>query len=101
MVISGESSIVKGSKIGLNKRNQQDYSEVSFDDLQDRYEPFRIDNPIEQKDKMLQDSYINNPLLLERLKKMEKIKNSLGALEKKDILKANHNYLINEKDSKN
>ena len=41
-------------------------------DLQDRYEPFRIDNLMEQKDKMLQDNYIKNPLLLEKLKKMEK-----------------------------
>ena len=88
-LISGKSSVDKGSTIRLNKKNQQEYSEISFDDLQDRYEPFKIDNLIEQKDKMLQDNYIKNPLLLEKLKKMEKIKNSLRPLGEKDMLKYN------------
>ena len=87
-LISGESSI-KGSTIKLNERNQQDYTEISFDDLQDRYEPFKIDNLID-RDNMLKDNYIKNPLYQERLKKMKKIKKSLRPLGQKDLLKYNN-----------
>ena len=86
-LISGESSI-KGSTIKLNERNQQDYSEISFDDLQDRYEPFKIDNLID-RDNMLKDNYIKNPLYQERIKKMKKIKKSLKPLGQNDLLKYN------------
>ena len=38
-LISGnESSIVKGSTMRLNDKNQQDYTDISFDDLQEGYE---------------------------------------------------------------
>ena len=87
-LISRESSI-KGSTIRINERNQQDYTEISFDDLQDRYEPFKIDNLIDRNN-MLKDNYIKNPLYQERLKKMKKIKKSLRPLGQKDLLKYNN-----------
>jgi hypothetical protein len=74
-LISGnESSIIKGSTI----KNQQDFTDISFDDIQEGYNPFQIDNLVlEQKGIMLKDNYLKNPLLEEKLKKMKTIKKSL------------------------
>ena len=84
-LISGnESSIIKGSTI----KNQQDFTDISFDDIQEGYNPFQIDNLVlEQKGIMLKDNYLKNPLLEEKLKKMKKIKKSLRPLGQKDRLK--------------
>jgi hypothetical protein len=86
-LISGSSSMIKGSTIKLNDKNQPEYTDISFDDLQEGYEPFRIDNLIETKDRMLQDNYLKDPIIQERLKKMKKIKKSLRPLNEKDRFK--------------
>ena len=86
-LISGNSSLIKGSNIQLNDKNRIEYTDISFDDLHEGYEPFRIDNLIEQKDKMLQDNYLRDPIIQERLKKMKKIKKSLRPLNPKDKFK--------------
>ena len=49
-LISGnESSIIKGSTIKFEK-NPQEFTDISFEDIQEGYEPFHVDNLlIEQK----------------------------------------------------
>ena len=82
-LISGnESSIVKESTIKLNEKNQPDYTDMSFDDIQHGYEFFKIDNLFDKKDKMLQDNYLKDPILEERLQKMKKIKKHLRPFKK-------------------
>ena len=87
-LISGnDSSIIKESTIKFNDKNQNDFTDISFDDLQNGYEFFKIDNLFSQKDIMLRDNYLKNPLLLERLKKMKKIKKALRPLNQKELIK--------------
>ena len=90
-LISGnESTIVKGSIIKLNEKNQQDFTDISFDDLQEKYEHLKIDNLLlNQKGMMLRDNYLKDPIIEERRKKMKKIKKSLRPLNQKDKLKYN------------
>ena len=55
---------------------------MSFDDIQHGYEFFKIDNLFEKKDNMLQDNYLKDPILEERLQKMKKIKKHLRPFKK-------------------
>ena len=89
-LISGiESSIIKGSVGKLNEKNPQENSEISFEDLKERFEPFKIDTLLEQKDKMQNNNYLQSPLIKERIKKMKKIKKALKPLNEKDMFKYN------------
>ena len=82
-LISGnESSIVKESTIKFNEKNPPDYTDMSFDDIQHGYEFFKIDNLFDKKDKMLQDNYLKNPILEERIQMMRKIKKHLKPIKK-------------------
>ena len=88
-LISGnDSTIVKGSTIKLNDKNQQDFTDISFDDLQEGYEKLKVDNLL-QKSLMLKDNYLKDPIREERRKKFKKIKKSLRPLNQKDKLKYN------------
>ena len=84
-LISGnESSIIKGSTIKFEK-NPQEFTDISFEDIQEGYETLQVDNLlIEQKGYMLKDNYLKDPLIEERLKKMKKIKKSLRPINIKD-----------------
>ena len=89
-LISGnESSIIKGSVIKINERNPQENSEISFEDLQDGFETYKIDNLLEQKDKMQNNNYLESPLIKERMRKMKKIKKALRPLNETDKFKYN------------
>ena len=89
-LISGnEISIIKGSVVKLNEKNPQENSEISFEDLKERFEPFKIDTFLEQKDKMQNNNYLESPLIKERIKKMKKIKKALKPLNEKDMFKYN------------
>ena len=89
-LISGnDSTLIKGSSIKLNDKNQHEFTDISFDDLQEGYEHLKIDNLLEQKGMMLKDNYLKNPLMEERRKKMKKIKKSLRPLNQNDIFKYN------------
>ena len=89
-LISGnDSTIIKGSSIKLNDKNQHEFTDISFDDLQEGYEHLKIDNLLEQKGMILKDNYLKNPLMEERRKKMKKIKKSLRPLNQNDIFKYN------------
>ena len=87
-LISGiESSIIKGSTIKY-ERNQQDFTDISFDDIQEEYNKYQIDNLLlEQKGILLKDNYLKDPILEEKNKKMKKIKKSLRPLGQKNRLK--------------
>ena len=85
-LISGnESSYINTIKI--NDKNQQEFTDISFDDLKEGYEHLKIDNLLEQKGLMLRDNYLKYPILEERRIKMKIIKQSLMPLNQKNKIK--------------
>ena len=85
LISRNESSYLKGSTF-KNDKNQQDFTDISFDDLQNEDDQYYINNLL-RKRKMLENNYLNNPLYLERMKKLKKIKKSLRPLNKNDMKK--------------
>ena len=100
-LISGnDSTIIRDTVIKLNEKKPHDYSDISFDDLYNEYEPIKIDNLFERNHMMLKDNYLKNPINMERERKFKKIKKALKPLKKEgfkycqtceDILYLNEN----------
>ena len=73
------------SKISYNKyggKTNQDFTDISFDDIYNEEDQYYIDNLLRQR-KMLKNNFLDNPIYLERLKKFAKIKKALRPLSQK------------------
>ena len=91
-LISGNgSSYIKDNSKRYNEKNPQDFTDISFDDINNGEDQYYIDNIIKQR-KMLKNNFLNNPLLLERAKKFENAKNSLKSLNENESKKFNNSF---------
>ena len=91
-LISGNgSSYIKDNSKRYNEKNPQDFTDISFDDINNGDDQYYIDNIIKQR-KMLKNNFLNNPLLLERAKKFENAKNSLKSLNENESKKFNNSF---------
>ena len=91
-LISGNgSSFLKVNSKRYNEKHQQDFTDISFDDINNGDDQYYIDNIIKQR-KMLKNNFLNNPLLLEKAKKFENAKNSLKSLNENESKKFNNSF---------
>ena len=77
------------SKISYNKyggKTNQDFTDISFDDIYNEEDQYYIDNLLKQRN-MLKNNFLDNPIFLERLKKFAKIKKALRPLSQKKFKK--------------
>ena len=112
-LISGnESTYMKGSSIynNYNEKNQQNLTDISFDDLKNEEDQFYINNLIRER-KMLENNYLVDPILLEKIKIFNNTKNALNPLNLKqrviyyntneDIIYPKQNQILNKNKLKN
>ena len=82
LISKNESSYSKTSYNKYGGKTNQDFTDISFDDIYNEEDQYYIDNLLKQR-KMLKNNFLDNPILLERLKKFAKIKKALRPLSQK------------------